>query len=91
MSVHESFKYQCNQCEYKATLKQYLKNHKMSVHENIKFSCNQCESKFTWKGHLQRHIPNCSAGCDPQPTAKQCPQKPTTNCRPFGKNASQGP
>ena len=33
MSVHEGFKYQCNQCYYKDSQQGHLKSHKMLVHE----------------------------------------------------------
>ena len=49
-------KYQCSQCEYKATQKCNLQTHKKSIHEHEKFQCTHCEYKATIKGHLQRHI-----------------------------------
>ena len=35
MSVHESMKYACNLCGYKATQKNHLKSHKYLFHNNI--------------------------------------------------------
>ena len=55
MSLHESVKYPCNQCEYKATQRSNLKTHKMSVHENVKYPCNQCEYKATTNSSLKTH------------------------------------
>ena len=55
-SVHESQKFPCPQCEYKATEKGHLQRHIKSVHEGQKFQCSQCEYKATFKGSLQRHI-----------------------------------
>ena len=49
MSVHQKVKYDCNQCEYKATQKNNLKTHKISVHECKKYSCNQCDYKASQK------------------------------------------
>ena len=37
MSVHEGIKYQCDQCDYKATYNGNIKKHKMSVHQGIKY------------------------------------------------------
>ena len=37
MSVHKAIKYQCKECDYKATLKENLKKHKMSVHIGFKY------------------------------------------------------
>ena len=37
MSIHEGIRYQCDQCDYKATQKRDLKTHRMSVHEGIKY------------------------------------------------------
>ena len=56
MSVHDSIKYLCNQCDCKFTRKGNLKTHIISVHENVQYLCNQCDSKFTQKGNLKTHI-----------------------------------
>ena len=42
--------YQCNQCDYKASLKGTLSRHKKSIHEGIKFPCAQCD----YKARLQK-------------------------------------
>merc|ERR1711884_758069 len=55
-SVHEGQKFQCPQCEYKATRKGHLQTHIKSVHEGQKFHCPQCEYKATRIDSLQRHI-----------------------------------
>ena len=44
MSVHKAIKYQCKECDYKATLKENLKKHKMSVHIGFKYARDQCDS-----------------------------------------------
>ena len=68
-SVHEGQKFQCPQCEYKATFKVSLQTHIKSVHEGQKFPCPQCEYKATQKGHLQTHIKSVHEG-----QKFQCPQ-----------------
>ena len=42
---HEGVKYPCDQCDYKATQKQFLLEHEKSKHEGVMFSCDQCEYK----------------------------------------------
>jgi len=54
-SAHRGVKYNCEQCEYKATTKSTLLRHVRSVHEGVKFNCEQCEYKTTWKTELQQH------------------------------------
>ena len=53
-SVHEGVKYQCNQCDYRATGRGNLQRHIQSKH--FKFSCNQCIYQATEMNHLQTHI-----------------------------------
>ena len=48
--------HQCNQCDYKATLKGDLLKHIQSKHEGVKFPCDQCDFKAKGKGQLLRHI-----------------------------------
>jgi len=48
-SVHGNVRYSCNQCDFKATWKQSLKEHIDSVQENVQCSCNQCDCKLTTK------------------------------------------
>ena len=52
----EGVKFQCGQCEYKATWKHHLLRHIKSIHEGVKFLCDQCDFKATQKGHLLAHI-----------------------------------
>ena len=42
ISVYESAKYQCTQCDYKFTHKNNIKQHVMSVHKSVKYHCNKC-------------------------------------------------
>ena len=54
--MHEGKKFQCPQCEYKATEKGHLQRHIKSIHEGQKFPCPQCEYKAAEKGRLRKHI-----------------------------------
>ena len=47
-------KFECEQCEYKATKKGHLRVHTLSKHGGI-FDCDQCECKATIKNHLRVH------------------------------------
>ena len=42
LSVHEGMQYECDQCEFKSTLKVTLRL-MMSVHEGFKYECDQCD------------------------------------------------
>ena len=53
--VHEGQKFQCPQCEHKATKKGHLQTHLKSVHEGQKFECTQCKYKATNKTLIQKH------------------------------------
>ena len=55
MQVHESCKYLCNQCDYKAGQKSSLKTHKISVHKGVRYLCNHCDYKAKWKSNLKTH------------------------------------
>ena len=48
-------KYPCGQCEYQATTKGNLDQHRRSVHEGIKYPCGQCEYQATRKSSLDQH------------------------------------
>ena len=39
--------YPCGQCEYQATRKESLDQHKISIHEEIKYHCVQCGHQVT--------------------------------------------
>ena len=43
-SKHGDIKFDCDQCEYKATTKSNLRVHKLSKHEGIIIDCDQCVS-----------------------------------------------
>ena len=45
-------KFDCDQCEYKATTKSNLRVHKLSKHEGILFDCDQCVYEATQKRSL---------------------------------------
>ena len=44
-------KYPCGQCEYQATTKGSLSEHRRAVHEGIKYPCGQCQHQATTKGN----------------------------------------
>ena len=48
-------KYDCNQCDYKATTQGNLRKHKQSKHEGVKYYCNQCDYKATQQRRLRSH------------------------------------
>ena len=54
--MHEGQKFNCPQCEHKATRKGDLQRHVKLVHEGQQFPCPQCEYKASQKGNLQRHM-----------------------------------
>ena len=49
---HESVKFHCTQCDYKATQKGTFNRHVKSIHEGVKFPCDQCDFQAT---HLIIH------------------------------------
>ena len=55
-SMFPSIKYPCGQCEYQATQKGNLVQHRRSAHEGIKYSCGKCVYQATRKVNLYQHI-----------------------------------
>ena len=49
-------RYSCDQCDYKANWKGYLKKHKDSVHGDLRYPCDQCDYEAKRKRDLKRHI-----------------------------------
>ena len=47
--------FDCDQCEYKATIKSHLRVHTLSKREGIRFDCDQCEYKARQKNQLIVH------------------------------------
>ena len=45
----------CNQCDYRATRRQSLKQHVESMHENVKFKCPNCDKAYSNKTHMLNH------------------------------------
>ena len=43
--------FDCDQCEYKATIKSHLRVHTLSKRERIRFDGDQCEYKARQKSH----------------------------------------
>ena len=68
--------YPCDQCDYKATVKNDLLRHIKSRHEGVKYPCNQCDYNTTQKTYyLLTHMKSKHKGvkypCD------QCDYKAT--------------
>lgn len=61
-SVHEGLKFQCPQCEHKATRERNLHMHIKSVHEGLKFQCPHCDHKATQNSSLKEHIKSIHEG-----------------------------
>ena len=55
-SIHEGFKYGCDQCDYQATQQINLKRHIESKHEGVKYACDQCDYQASRKDKLKVHI-----------------------------------
>ena len=73
---HQGVKYPCDQCDYKATVKNDLLRHIKSRHEGVKYPCNQCDYNTTQKTYyLLTHMKSKHKGvkypCD------QCDYKAT--------------
>ena len=45
-------KYDCNKCDYRATMQGSLTRHIQSVHEGVKYDCNKCEYRGTRQSNL---------------------------------------
>ena len=54
--VYKEVMYDCNQCDYTATLKGNLTTHIKLFHGKMKYLCNQCNFIFTLQGNLTIHI-----------------------------------
>ena len=55
-SVNEGVRYDCSQCEYKATQQVYLVMYKQLIYEGVWYDCNYCEYKAKNQIHLTAHI-----------------------------------
>ena len=49
-------KYECIQCDYRATKQSHLTHHIQSVHDGVKYDCNQYHYRATTQGILTCHI-----------------------------------
>jgi len=55
-SVHEGFRYQCDQCDIKPfTLKGTLRKHVVSIHKGVRHPCDQCGKWFRSTDGLRKH------------------------------------
>ena len=55
MAVHEGIKFTCRHCNYQATLKSNLAEHKRAVHEGVKYPRRQWNQQAVSKGNLAQH------------------------------------
>ena len=46
-------KYQCQQCDYKASQSTNLRIHVEAIHEGVRYTCNQCDYKATHERNLR--------------------------------------
>ena len=56
VSSNDENKYDCLQCDYKATTTSHLKTHVQAKHEGMKFPCSYCNFKATQASNLKTHI-----------------------------------
>ena len=56
LSVHEGVKFICDQCEYEATTKSHLTEHKKAQPDGVTFDGGQCDYKSSWRSMLVRHV-----------------------------------
>ena len=55
-------KYQCQECDYKASQSINLRTHVEAIHEGVRYSCDQCGYKATTAGNLKTHIDSIHRG-----------------------------
>ena len=51
--MHKGVKFPCEHCDYKATQKGNLLNHKKSIHEGFKYPFDHSDYKATLKGEFK--------------------------------------
>ena len=59
---NDGVKYQCNQCNFKASFPSNLQQHIKSIHEGVKYPCDQCKFKAARPDSLQQHIKSIHDG-----------------------------
>ena len=65
-----TFKYECEQCDYKTDDKTEFTSH-MDHHQELKhYKCGFCDEGFYTQSHLKNHFPKC------KDTGEKQPQKP---------------
>jgi len=48
--------FECMECPFQTSTKNYLLNHMTNVHTGIKYQCNHCRKEFSQKSTLKYHI-----------------------------------
>ncbi len=52
---HGGLRYNCDQCDYHATIQNCLIQHKLTKHERVRYNCDKCDDVFTIKSNLAKH------------------------------------
>ena len=52
---HNRRQFSCENCDYKSSKSNNVKQHILAVHEGIKFPCDQCDFKTGRMGNLRKH------------------------------------
>ena len=55
-------RYECDQCNYKATQQYNLTTHKQSKHEVLRYECDECDHKATTPSNLVTHKQSIDEG-----------------------------
>ena len=62
LSTHLCIKKKCEQCDYKFTKKNNLRQHVKAVHEAIKHQCEYCSHKASTPNNLRQHVKSLHVG-----------------------------
>ena len=76
INIHGKVKYPCDQCDYRATLKQCLENHIQSVHLKTKWICKLCNEALSSRAYLLKHTKAVHE--KKKYSCEQCPDKEYT-------------
>ena len=52
---HEGVRYPCDSCDYKATKKSNLKQHKENIYKGVRYACDSCDYNATTTDNLKKH------------------------------------
>ena len=54
-SIHGETRYQCDQCDYKASTQEDLRQHTKTIHEKYSYKCDQCDYRAQQKEDITKH------------------------------------